>query len=218
MVDVDEVSIPAGIVVNNLAFGEAKGFLSLASSDYNLQLKTQEGIGAAEFIVPLSAFSDSVLFVAATGYLDTTGATPNNPFKLLAVTPSGIVVELNPEASLTPARIQLIHNCAVPATDFVDVYLDDEKILDNFEFRTATSFIEVPGATEFIVDIDNDAPEVIRVYNERGNLNMPIPTNQYEEKILLKLRELPREKKLEVSDIQPTIYKLNLQIWFFNVK
>jgi len=29
---------------------------------------------------------------------------------------------------------------------------------------------------------------------------MLTPTNQYEEKILLKLRELPREKKLEVSD------------------
>ena len=29
---------------------------------------------------------------------------------------------------------------------------------------------------------------------------MVTPTNQYEEKILLKLRELPKEKRLEVSD------------------
>jgi hypothetical protein len=154
MVDVDEVRIPAGLIVNDLSFGEAKGFLNLAASDYNLQVKTQEGIGAAEFIVPLSTFSDSVLFVAASGYLDATGLNPNNPFMLLAVTPSGTVFELSPETSLTPAKIQVIHNSAVPALDFVDIYLNDEKILDNFEFRTATPFIEVPGATQFTVDID----------------------------------------------------------------
>tara|TARA_B110001469_G_C9645481_1_gene326053 strand:- start:235 stop:2631 length:2397 start_codon:yes stop_codon:yes gene_type:complete len=154
MVDIVEVSIPAGTIVNDLSFGQAKGFLNLAALDYNLQIKTQQSIGAAEFIAPLSAFKDSVLFVAATGYLDTTGPTPNNPFILLAVTPSGTVVELRPEASLTPARIQVIHNCAIPDANFVDVYIDDQKVLDDFEFRTSTPFIEVPGATQFTVDID----------------------------------------------------------------
>jgi hypothetical protein len=155
MIDVDEVSIPAGIIVNNLSFGEAQGFLNLAALDYNLQIKTQEGIGAAEFVTPLSVFSDSVLFVTASGYLDTSGSTPDNPFILLAVTPSGTVYELSPEESLTPARLQVIHNSAVPNLDFVDVYLNDEKILDNFGFRTATPFIDVPGSTEFIVDINS---------------------------------------------------------------
>ena len=154
MVDVDEVSIPAGTIVNDLSFGQAKGFLNLAALDYNLQIKTQQGIGAAEFIAPLSAFKDNVLFIAASGYLDTTGSTPNNPFLLLAVTPSGSVIEIYPEVNLTPARIQVIHNCAIPAADFVDVYLDDQKILDDFEFRTSTPFIEVPGAAKFTVDID----------------------------------------------------------------
>ncbi len=153
-VDIDEVSIPAGILVDNLSFGSAQGFLDLASIDYDLQVLTQSGIAAAEFSVPLSGFSDEVLIVAATGYLDTTGVTPNNPFKLLAVTPSGMVVEIDRKENLTPAMLQIIHNSATPALDSVDLYLNGVKIADNFAFRTATTFMEVPGATEFTVDVD----------------------------------------------------------------
>ncbi|MCF8371096.1 MAG: DUF4397 domain-containing protein [Bacteroidales bacterium] len=154
MVDIDEVSIPAGNLVNDLSFGEAQGYLDLSAMDYDIQVLTQTGIAAAEFQVPLSLFPDEALMVVATGYLDTMGMTPNHPFKLLAVTSTGNVVELNPKASVTPARIQIIHNCAISAADSVDIYLDDMKIADNFAFRNASAFLEVPGATEFTVDVD----------------------------------------------------------------
>ena len=153
-VDIDEVSIPAGVLVDNLSFGSAQGYLSLASMNYDLQVITQTGLAVGEFNVPLSIFEDSVLVVVATGNIDTIGITPDNPFKLLAITPSGLVVELEPKETLTPAKLQIIHNSATPALDFVDIYLDNSKILDDFEFRTATSFIEVPGATRLKVDVD----------------------------------------------------------------
>lgn len=154
VVDIDEVGIPAGRIVDDLGFGQAQGFLSLSAIDYDLQVLTQSGIGAAEFSVPLSGFADDVLIVAATGYLDTIGETPNNPFKLIAVTPSGQVIEIDPKQSLTPARIQIIHNSATPYLDSIDLYFNNIKIFDNFAFRTATSYIEVPGATEFTIDVD----------------------------------------------------------------
>ncbi len=43
------------------------------------------------------------------------------------------------------ARIQIIHNSADVAADSVDIYLNGSLLLDNFKFRTATSFIDAPA-------------------------------------------------------------------------
>jgi len=43
------------------------------------------------------------------------------------------------------ARVQIIHNSADVAAQEVDIYLDDVLLLDNFEFRTATAFQDVPA-------------------------------------------------------------------------
>ena len=40
------------------------------------------------------------------------------------------------------ARVQVIHNSADAADEVVDVWLDDQLLLDNFEFRTASPFID----------------------------------------------------------------------------
>src|SRR6056297_3498057 len=49
------------------------------------------------------------------------------------------------------ARVQIIHNSADAAADSVDVYLHGSQILDNFAFRNATSFLDVPA--EVAVDV-----------------------------------------------------------------
>jgi hypothetical protein len=51
------------------------------------------------------------------------------------------------------ARVQVIHNSADAAAASVDVYLDDALLLDNFAFRTASSFIDAPAGTEFTITI-----------------------------------------------------------------
>jgi hypothetical protein len=50
-----------------------------------------------------------------------------------------------PLPSTSQARLQVIHNAADPAAASVDVYLNGTLALDNFAFRTATPFIDVPG-------------------------------------------------------------------------
>jgi len=51
------------------------------------------------------------------------------------------------------ARVQIIHNAADPAAASVDVYLGDERAIDDFAFRTATPFIDLPAGTEVVVGI-----------------------------------------------------------------
>ena len=42
------------------------------------------------------------------------------------------------------ARVQVIHNCADAAAATVDVYLDATLLIDDFDFRTASPFIDRP--------------------------------------------------------------------------
>ncbi|HNQ11819.1 MAG TPA: DUF4397 domain-containing protein, partial [Bacteroidia bacterium] len=43
------------------------------------------------------------------------------------------------------ARLQVIHNSADPAANQVDVYVNGSLLLDDFTFRTATPYIDVPA-------------------------------------------------------------------------
>lgn len=68
-------------------------------------------------------------------------------------TPIG-VEETNGTATVAePARAQVIHNAADPAAEVVDVYLDGDLLIDDFEFRTATPFVDVPAGVEVNVGV-----------------------------------------------------------------
>ena len=51
------------------------------------------------------------------------------------------------------ANVQIIHNCAAPAADSVDVYVNGTKLLSNFAFRTATPYTAVPAGVVLTVGV-----------------------------------------------------------------
>jgi hypothetical protein len=51
------------------------------------------------------------------------------------------------------AELQVIHNCADPVADSVDVYVNGTLALDNFAFRTATPFLTLPAGVDINVGI-----------------------------------------------------------------
>src|SRR5690606_34289214 len=57
------------------------------------------------------------------------------------------------EATPVFARAQIIHNSADPAAEFVDVYLDDVLLLEDFEFSTSTPFVDIPAGVPVSIDI-----------------------------------------------------------------
>ena len=64
-------------------------------------------------------------------------------FGIFAALPDGNVVEF--PMVVPTARLQVIHNAADPIANEVDVYINGTLTLDNFAFRTATPFIDVPA-------------------------------------------------------------------------
>jgi hypothetical protein len=51
------------------------------------------------------------------------------------------------------AKVQVIHNCAVPAADSVDVYVNGSLALPGFAFRTATPFLTLPSGVTLNVGV-----------------------------------------------------------------
>lgn len=51
------------------------------------------------------------------------------------------------------ARVQVIHNAADPAAASVDIYINDGLAIDDFAFRAATPFIDLPGNTNFDIGV-----------------------------------------------------------------
>ncbi len=140
--------------MNNVAFGEFTPYLELPGGFYYIDIRVagQTPI-VATYAAALSGLEGTPLRVFASGYLN---GAPG--FGLFAALPNGFVFELPLEPL---AEIQLIHNSPEGA---VDIYVDGELGLDNFEFRTATPFDIAPAEITFTIGIapaDSDGPDDI---------------------------------------------------------
>ncbi|MBK6839581.1 MAG: DUF4397 domain-containing protein [Bacteroidetes bacterium] len=71
--------------------------------------------------------------------------------KLLLVVAVGLLFSQASKAQT--AELQVIHNCPDPAADSVDVYVNGMLTLDNFAFRTATSFLSLPAGVDINIGI-----------------------------------------------------------------
>ncbi|MBE0567477.1 MAG: DUF4397 domain-containing protein [Krumholzibacteria bacterium] len=105
----------------------------------------------ATFRADLRGLARGSAFVFASGFLDPAANGGGPGFGLFAALPSGQVVAL--PADLPMARLQVIHNAADPAAAAVDVYVNGDLLLDDFAFRAATPFIDVPAGVTLNVGI-----------------------------------------------------------------
>jgi hypothetical protein len=145
-VDVNEVGVPAGQIINDLSYGEFAGYLPLPVLDFRLQIRDQSGtVAVAEYAAPLATLNagGASIIVFASGFLNPAVNSNGPAFGLFAALGDGTVIEL-PAVSFTPAQIEFIHNVADLAAEQVDVYLNGILALDNFTFRHSSGFVPVP--------------------------------------------------------------------------
>jgi Domain of unknown function (DUF4397)/Secretion system C-terminal sorting domain len=155
-VDVVEVGVGAGTIVDNLAYSEFAGYLELATADYILNVRDESGtVTVASFDAPLATLGleDASLVVVASGFLNPANNSDGAAFGLYVALPAGGELIALPAASMETARVQVIHNSADAAAEMVDVYLDGSLLIDDFTFRTASAFIDAPAQVSINIDI-----------------------------------------------------------------
>lgn len=130
-------------LVDSAAYTNLAGYLSVPAADYLIDLTPAAGSPIlVSYDAPLSGLAGGAAVVFASGFLDPSVNQNGEAFGLFAALADGTVLALN-DTSL--ARLQVIHNCADPAADSVDIYVNGTLALDNFAFRTATPYITVPA-------------------------------------------------------------------------
>lgn len=156
IVDVVEVGVGAGTIINDLEYADFSGYLELPTLDFSLQVRDQTGTTTvAQFAAPLATLglNGAAAVVVASGFLDPSVNNNGPAFGLYVALPSGGNLVALPAVPISTARLQVVHNSADAAASVVDVWLNNTLLLDNFAFRTASPFIDAPAGVDFDVVI-----------------------------------------------------------------
>ncbi|WP_299519260.1 DUF4397 domain-containing protein [uncultured Flavobacterium sp.] len=174
-VDVVETSLPAGTIVDNISFPEFQGYLELPNLDFTLDVRDATGtLTVASYQAPLQTLglNGAAITVLASGFLDPSVNSNGPAFGLwVALASGGDLIPL-PLVETPTARLQAIHNSPDLAAALVDVYVNDELLLNDFAFRTATPFIDVPAGVDLSIDIapSTSTSSAESLYNLTANL------------------------------------------------
>jgi hypothetical protein len=151
------------ILVNNASYPVFAPYLNLPTANYQLQVRDQfsENV-VAEYIAPLQTLGvgGAALTVLASGFLTPANNSNGPAFGLyVATSAAGSLIPL-PTSTITSTRLQAIHNCADAAANVVDVWFKSAAtgtapivLINNFAFRSASPFIDVPAGQSVTVFI-----------------------------------------------------------------
>lgn len=138
-------------LVDSAAYTDLAGYLAVPAANYLIDITPAAGSPIlATYVAPLSGLAGGAAVVFASGFLTPSANQNGAAFGLFAALPNGTVIELS-DTSL--ARLQVIHNCADPAADSVDIYVNGGLLLNNFAFRTATPYVTVPAGVTLSIGV-----------------------------------------------------------------
>lgn len=138
--------VPPGGIFNVLLFGEGAGGASFT----HVFNPAPALVGtwttfSGTFTIPMSAdVSGGISFLIEAVCGGDAGCSVSANIDNVSVT----VPDSGPSA-----RVQVIHNSADAAVSVIDVYLDGVLTINDFAFRTASSFIDVPAGTPISVAV-----------------------------------------------------------------
>ncbi len=129
------------VLVPGAPYG-ASASLEVDPADYTIDIYAAgTSTVAAAFDAALSGAGGASVTVLASGFLSVANNEFGPQFGLLAVFADGTTAMLPSKT----AQIQVVHNAADPAAEAVDIYVNGALAIDDFAFRSATPFIELPA-------------------------------------------------------------------------
>ena len=157
--DAPTVDIVAGAntLVNDISYASFNAsYLQLPTADYTIAVTDASGANTvATYSAPLATLNlqGNSLVALASGFLNPANNSNGPAFGIWVALPSGgNLIEL-PTVNTNPARVQVIHNCADAAASSVDIWLNDSLLIDNFNFRTSSPFINAPSGVAFDITV-----------------------------------------------------------------
>jgi hypothetical protein len=149
---VDVIARDVATLVEGAPYAAMTDYISVPAAMYLLDI-TPAGMNetvVATFSADLSELGGGAAVVFASGFLDPMNNMDGKAFGLFAALPTGDVVEL---PAITSARLQVIHNAADPGAASVDIYVNEDLLLDDFVFRAASPYIDAPAGEEFVIGV-----------------------------------------------------------------
>lgn len=137
-------------LIPNLAFNQASSYIEVPADKYFINVNVA-GTQLTAFVrtADLTSLAGNAVTVFASGYLAPANNQNGPAFGLFAALENGTVVEL-PTPS---ARAQVVHNAADPAAAEVDIYVNGQKAIPNFAFRSATPYIDLPAQQSLSIGV-----------------------------------------------------------------
>lgn len=149
---VDVLARNNGTLVDNATYSNITPYISVSASPYILDVTpgSNNSVIVASYLAPLTGLAGGSAVVFASGFLNP-AVNQNGPaFGLFAALANGTVVPFQP---ISVAGLQVIHNAADPLADSVDIYIDGSLALDNFAFRTATPYLDLPAGVDINIGV-----------------------------------------------------------------
>jgi hypothetical protein len=179
-VQVAETAVLGGaVVVQPFSYGVfTPDYLEVPAVDLTLEIQLPDGTPVVAYDAPLATLGleNAALVAVASGFLNPAANSNGPAFGVWVALPSGGPLVQLPLATDPTARVQVIHNSADAAAAVVDVYINGgaEPAINDFAFRTATPFIDLPAGVDLTIGIapgNSTGPQdIITALNTTVNL------------------------------------------------
>ena len=152
--DAPTVDVVTGgsVLIDDASFGDYAGYLNVPAAQYDIGITPGDDNNnvLAAYNLDLSWWAGNTAVIFASGFLS--GENPG--FEPWVALSNGGTFPLSaiPVVDNT-AKVQIIHNSPTAAAGEVDIYVNDDLLLDHFAFRTATPFVEVPVGVEVNIGV-----------------------------------------------------------------
>lgn len=164
-----DVSTAGMKLIPNLKYAENSMYLQVPENVYTLDIAPAGGQTIASFTADVKGLKGKAITVIASGFLNPAANGDGSAFGLYVVTADGGPFQKLPAAtSQKIAKVRIVHNAADPAAAQVDVYVNGEKKVNDFAFRTSTPTLELSAGEAYEIGIapgtSNSAADTLKSF------------------------------------------------------
>lgn len=180
--DAPPMDLRTGIttMADDIAYGNFSEYTQWSdTNDYKYRLTNPSGSQTTHLYDALyktiGGFSGTPVVVVASGFMNPSANSNGPDFGLwMATLGGGQMIEL-PTTNIGErlARMQIIHNCPDTAAGTVDMYIDNNKVVDTLGYRQATTYLDAFALTTFNLGFAQaDSP------NQFFNMNLALDSGE----------------------------------------